>query len=47
MVENKRIVAKKVRVCDILNGAFFHGSKAEMRPSYVITSFGKKSRESI
>jgi len=41
MVEKKRIVAKKARTCDILNGAFFHGSKAEMKPSYLITPFGE------
>lgn len=41
MVENKRSVAKKVRICDINNGVFFHGSKMEMKPSYVITPFGE------
>jgi RPA family protein len=42
MVEKKRAVAKKVRICDVLNGVFFHGSKAEMKPSYVITPFGER-----
>jgi len=42
MIEKKRSVAKKVRICDIVNGIFFHGSKLEMRPSYVITPFGEK-----
>lgn len=42
MVEIERIVAKKIRACDILNGVFFHGSKAEMKPSYVVTPFGEK-----
>lgn len=42
MGEKVRFVAKKVRACDILNGVFFHGSKAEMKPSYVITPLGEK-----
>jgi len=42
MVEKKRSVAKKVRIYDIINGVFFHGSKIEMKPSYVITPFGEK-----
>jgi RPA family protein len=41
-VEKKRVVAKKVRVCDLINGTFFHGNKEEMKPSYVITPFGEK-----
>jgi len=42
MEERIRFVAKKVRACDVLNGVFFHGSKAEMKPSYVITPLGEK-----
>jgi len=38
----KRLVAKKVRVCDIIDGKFFYGSKEEMKPSFVITSLGEK-----
>jgi len=38
----KRLVAKKVRISDIVNGKYFHGSKEEMKPSYVITPFGQK-----
>ena len=40
MTEKKRIVAKESRICDVVNGVFFHGSKAELKPSYVITPFG-------
>lgn len=40
MVE--RSPAKKVRIADLLNGKYFYGSKEEMKPSYVITSFGEK-----
>jgi len=42
MAEKKRLVAERVRICDIVNGVFFHGSKEEMRASYVITAFGEK-----
>jgi RPA family protein len=42
MVNKKRLVAKKVRVCDIIDGKFFYGSKEEMKPSFVITSLGEK-----
>ncbi|MEM5836496.1 MAG: OB-fold nucleic acid binding domain-containing protein [Candidatus Aenigmatarchaeota archaeon] len=41
-MEKKRSVAKKVRICDLVNGLFVHGSKNEMKPSYVITPFGEK-----
>jgi RPA family protein len=41
-VEKKRVVAKKVRILDIVNGTFFHGNKLEMKPNYVITPFGEK-----
>lgn len=41
-MEKKRSVAKKVRISDVVNGIFFYGSKAEMKPSYVITPFGEK-----
>ncbi len=40
MVE--RSPAKKVRISDLLNGKYFYGSKEEMKPSYVVTSFGEK-----
>jgi RPA family protein len=38
----KRLPAKKVRIFDIINGKYFHGSKEEMRASYVITSLGER-----
>jgi RPA family protein len=41
-VEKKRAVAKRVRISDVVNSVFVHGSKVEMKPSYVITSFGEK-----
>ncbi len=41
MVE--RSPAKKVRISDLLNGKYFYGSREEMKPSYVITSFGEKA----
>ncbi|MDI6798966.1 MAG: OB-fold nucleic acid binding domain-containing protein, partial [Candidatus Aenigmarchaeota archaeon] len=42
MKDKKRLVAKKVRISDIVNGKYFSGSKEEMRPSYVVTPFGDK-----
>ncbi|MEM5766033.1 MAG: OB-fold nucleic acid binding domain-containing protein [Candidatus Aenigmatarchaeota archaeon] len=41
-MEKKRVVSKKVRIFDLVNGVFFHGNKLEMKPSYVITQFGEK-----
>lgn len=41
-MEKKRAVAKKIRIFDIVNGVFIHGSKLEMKPSYLITPFGEK-----
>lgn len=41
-MEKKRSVAKKVRISDLVNGFFVHGSKVEMKPSYLITPFGEK-----
>jgi len=41
-VEKKRAVAKKVRIFDLVNGVFFHGSKLDMRPNYLITPYGEK-----
>lgn len=38
----KRLTAKKVRICDIVNGRYFPGSREDMRPSYVITPLGQK-----
>lgn len=38
----ERSPAKKVRISDLVNGKYFYGSKEEMKPSYVITSFGEK-----
>lgn len=38
----KRMTAKKMRIADIVNGKFFPGSKEDMKPSYIITSFGQK-----
>ncbi len=38
----ERSPAKKVRISDLINGKYFYGSKEEMKPSYVITSFGEK-----
>lgn len=38
----QRLPAKKVRICDIVDGRFFYGSKEGMKPSYVITSLGMK-----
>ena len=38
----KRLPAKKVRISDLLNGKYFHGSKEELLPSYVITPYGEK-----
>lgn len=44
----KRMTAKKVRISDIANGKYFPGSKEEMKPSYIITPFGRKiSRANI
>jgi len=37
-----RMVAKKVRIFDIINGKFFPGKKEQMIASYVITPFGEK-----
>ena len=37
-----RLPAKKVRVCDVLNGKFFYGSKEGMKPSYLISNLGMK-----
>lgn len=34
--------AKKIRICDIVNGKFFADGKEGMKPSYVITQFGNK-----
>ncbi len=34
--------AKKIRVSDLSRGRFFHGSKEEMKPSYLITDYGEK-----
>jgi RPA family protein len=42
MVNKKRLTAKKVRICDIINGKFFYGSKEEMKPSFIITNLGEK-----
>ncbi|MEM5879431.1 MAG: OB-fold nucleic acid binding domain-containing protein, partial [Candidatus Aenigmatarchaeota archaeon] len=41
-MEKKRIVARKARICDLVNGVFFHGSKLDMKPSYVVVWFGEK-----
>ena len=41
-MENKRAVAKKARIVDLVNGVFFHGSRVDMKPSYLITPFGEK-----
>ena len=41
-MEKKRSVAKKVRIFDLVNGVFFHGSKVDMKPSYLITPFGER-----
>ena len=38
----KREVAVKLRIKDILEGKFFPGEKESMRPSYLITPFGRK-----
>ena len=38
----ERLLAKKVRIYDIVSGKFFPGSKDEMKPTYVITQFGEK-----
>jgi len=44
----KRMVAKKVRIADIVNGRYYPGSKETMQPSYVITPLGERvSRASI
>lgn len=40
--EKKRVVAKKVRIIDVVNGRYFAGSKEEMKASYVISPFGDK-----
>ncbi len=37
-----RMPAVKVRITDVVNGKYVPGSKEEMKPSYVITSFGQK-----
>jgi RPA family protein len=43
MTEDKvRQTAKKVRICDVVNGKFIGGSKEDMIPSFVITPFGQK-----
>lgn len=41
-MDKKRMTAKKLRISDLINGKYFAGSKEEMKPSYVITSFGEK-----
>jgi RPA family protein len=38
----KREPAAKVRIKDILEGKFIAGEKESMKPSYLITTFGKK-----
>ncbi len=42
MSDKKRLPAKKVRICDIVNGKFYFGEKEGMKPSYLITPFGQK-----
>lgn len=42
MVDKKRLTAKKVRICDIVSGKYFYGSREEMKPSFVITSLGER-----
>jgi RPA family protein len=37
-----RMPAVKVRIMDVVSGKYLPGSKEEMKPSYVITSFGQK-----
>lgn len=39
---SKRMVAKKVRICDITNGKYASGSRESREPSYVITPLGEK-----
>jgi RPA family protein len=39
----KREPAVKLRIKDILNGKFFPGERETMKPSYIITPFGKKA----
>lgn len=41
-MEIRRMPAVKVRISEIIDGRFYPGSKAEMKPSYVISSFGEK-----
>jgi RPA family protein len=36
-----RLIAKRVRISDLLSGGFFSGSREELKPSYVITHFGE------
>lgn len=44
----KRLTAKKVRICDIVRGRYFSGSRENLTPSFVITSFGQNvSRASL
>lgn len=42
------MLTKKVRIVDVVSGKFFAGNKDDMKPSYVINSFGDKiSRMSL
>ena len=41
MIEMRRYPAKKVRIKDIVEGRFFHGSE-ESRESFLVTPFGQK-----
>ena len=41
-MEKRRAIAKKARIVDLVNGVFFHGSRVDMKPSYLITPFGEK-----
>lgn len=34
--------AKKIRIFDIITGKYVHGNREEMKPSYLITSYGLK-----
>lgn len=37
----KRLVAKRTRVSDLIDGKFFAGNKEQLKPSYIITPFGE------
>lgn len=44
----KRLTAKKVRICDIVSGRYFSGSREDLKPSVIITQFGQRiSRASL